>query len=146
MTSEEAKAITKAGEMVLKGINDGFRALNVNLVDAANSLRKIAEAGIQATDDYWHLIFGPESVDLPGPEYDWVLVKIRDIGSSEKPYGVPHIAELRKDGKWWPLEWDEPYGSDQVPFEVVFWRPIPGDCCTTLFAGGQAVRRDHTYE
>lgn len=143
MTSEEAKATIKAGEMVLKGINDGFRALNTNLVDTANSLRKLA--GVQATDDYWHPLFGSQA-EAPGPEYDWVLVRIRDIGSSEKPYGVPHIAELRRDGKWWPLEWDEPYGSDQVPFEVVFWRPIPGDCCTTLFANNQAVRRDHTYE
>lgn len=151
MASEEAKAITKAGEMVLKGINDGFRAMNVNLVDAAKSLRKLAEETEKKTDDYWHPLFGSEG-GCPRPEYDWVLVKIRDDpkflnGTNGEVYNLPHIAELRSDGNWWPLEWEDHYGTEKVPFEVVYWRPLPGDSAVNLYDGlGQIIRRDHTYD
>lgn len=147
MASEEVKAITKAGEMVLKGLNDGFRAINVNLVDVANSLRKLTETGILATDDYWHPAIGSYG-ECPRPDYDWVLVKIRNDpkflkGANGEVYNLPHIAEFRSDGKWWPLEWDDAYGTESVPFEVVCWRPIPGDNRTELYV---KKGRCHSYE
>lgn len=151
MTSKEVKDITKGGEMVLKGLNDGFQAMNFNLMNMANSLRKLAEATEKKTDDYWHPLFGSEA-ECPGIEYDWVLVKIRDHPdflheSKGQIYDLPHIAELRSDRNWYPLEWKEPYGTKEVPFEVVYWRPIPGDSVVHLYDGnGQIIRSDHTYE
>lgn len=145
MTSEEVKAITKAGEMVQKGLIEGLKALNMNIVDCAKSLRKLAETTEKNFDDYWHPFFGPDA-ECPGTEYDWVLVKIRDDpkfskGSNGEVYNLPHIAELRSDRNWWPLEWEDHYGTEKVPFEVVYWRPLPEDSAVCLYDGlGQIIR------
>lgn len=133
----------KAIENLRKTMNSNFVALNTNLTDCAKSLRALANAVEQkgeetkklygdntlytSSEDYWHPVLGPNG-SLPGDEYDWVLVRIRDIGVCTKPYNIPHIAEFRRNsGKWWAEEWDNYYGSNEVPFEVVFWRPIPDE-------------------
>lgn len=79
-------------------------------------------------EDCWHPVVNEEGLaNLPGEEYDWVLVKIKEMITG-KPCSVPHIAEFRMgDGRWWSLETDSPYRSSFLPFEVTHWRPIPGD-------------------
>lgn len=146
MTGQEAKDLTKMIKESQKNMENVLVALNKNVLDCAKSLRGLADAVKDETGDYWHPVFGPDG-EVPGEDYDWVLVKIRDIGTNNKPYNVPHIAEFRKDGLWWALEWNEPYGvNEKVPFEVVFWRPIPGDTITAkLFADSSEVRRYHEY-
>lgn len=150
MTSEEAKAIMKSGEMVLKGLNNGFRDMNVNLVDVAISLRNIASALENAgkmNGDYWHPAIGPDG-KCPGSEYDWVLVKIRTLGRDMRPSGavlpVPRISHFVNER--WENQTGYIYGTEDYPFEVVYWRPIPGDDCTELYAEGEVVRRCHSYE
>lgn len=161
---DEFKTLVKSIKDIQKNFNTGIRDLN----DCAVSLRKLSEAadesvkiekfknGLQKAkdDDYWHSIFKGEGSErgLPGEKYDWVLVKIRDHpdlckGSICQIYNLPHIAEFRSDGNWWPLEWEDHYGTEKVPFEVIYWRPIPGDSQITLCNGaGQTLRRDHIYE
>lgn len=138
---------------IYKCLNGGFKALNTNLTDCAKSLRKLAESceKMKEIDDYWHSVLGPDAV-FPGKQYDWVLVKIRDDPkllklSNHIAYKLPHIAEYRSDGRWWSQESDKPYGSDELPFEVVSWRPIPGDSCEVLYGNnGEEVTRIHHYE
>lgn len=139
-------------EKLFRTLCKGIEALNVNLTDIAKSLRVLSdrEEKKERECDRWRMAIGPEA-ELPGEDYDWVLVKIRDDwlklpGSDAKIYSVPHIAEYRRDGKWWPHEWEEPYGSDEIPFEVVQWRPIPGDEVVKLYAEGEEIKWRHRYE
>lgn len=108
-----------------KTINKNFINLDKNFADSARSLRYLSIGLKEKADDYWHPVSGPNG-SVPGKGYDWVLVKIKDMGINNKPYNCPHIAEFRNE-KWYAQEWDKPYESDEVPFEVVYWRPIPGD-------------------
>lgn len=126
MTSEERK---------MKELYKWIEALNINLIDIAKSLRILSgrdvSKGEKGKKTRWRPAIKIDGLDpeLPNPEeYDWVLVKIRDdskfLPSSEHDvYNVPHIAEYR-NGKWFSNEWDTPYETVNVPFEVVWWRPI----------------------
>lgn len=133
---------------VIRSFLKGIEAININLVDCAKSLRKIASG--TESDDKWHSV---DENGNPGPEYeeyDWVLVKIADDPDllpvkNERIHDLPHIAEFR-DGRWFPEEWNEPYGSLTVPFKVVSWRPIPGDSCEVLYCDGKPMKRVHRYE
>lgn len=133
---------------VIRSFLKGIEAVNINLVDCAKSLRTIASK-MKNKDEKWY------SVDMdgtPGPEYegyDWVLVKIADDSDllpsgSDRLHDLPHIAEFR-DGRWFPEEWNEPYGTLTVPFKVVSWRPIPGDSCETLYCDGKPMKKVHSY-
>lgn len=139
----------KRYDAINKTIGEGFRALNINLSDHAESLRKLNKFLTEMNrkyqaDDYWHPVFG-EDGGFPGPEFDWVLVRIRDAGTNNKPYSVPHIAEVR-NGEWWAQEWDDRYGSEKVPFEVVFWKPIPGDESVDIVSNcGKVIEQRHIY-
>lgn len=135
---------TKSLDRLSKELAEGFKAANANLTDLCKSVRKLSESVAVKDDNYWHPTFG-QNGEVPGEEYDWVLVKIREKGSVKEDFGVPHIAEFR-NGRWWAQEIDEPYESELWPFEVRFWRPIPGDCCHVLYAGGAVVDRRHSYE
>lgn len=127
MTSQEVKELTKIMKDSAKKMENILAALNKNVLSCAESLINLSDTLKRTTDNYWNPVFGPDG-EIPGDEYDWVLVKIRDIGTNNKPYNVPHIAEYRKDGLWWAQEWDKPYGVDnELPFEVVYWRSIPED-------------------
>lgn len=153
MANEEVKAITN----LIRMLADSFRAVNTNLTDVAKSLRKLSdeiEKKNRKDEDYWHPAIGPDA-ETSKPKYDWVLVKIRDDqnilkGSNCGVYNVPHIAEERYDEKmgyrWWPLEWDAPYGTEEVPFEVVEWKPISGDSCVLSRRNGLLVGEAHSYE
>lgn len=107
-----------------KTIAEGFSALNKNLTDCAKSLRILARISEVNNDNYWRNAVGSNE-ELPGEEYDWVLVKIRDLNSIyTSTYKTPHIAEYRSDGFWWSQERDLRYGTEELPFEVVEWKPI----------------------
>lgn len=106
-----------------KTLAEGFSALNKNLTDCAKSLR-ILSKNSEVSNNYWRNAVGPYA-ELPGEEYDWVLVKIRDLNNIyASPYKTPHIAEYRSDGFWWSQERDLQYGTEELPFEVIGWKPI----------------------
>lgn len=138
--------LLKVHEVLIKTINNGFLTLNANITDCAKSLQILANSCRKNEEDYWHPVLG-ENGCVPGPEYDWVLVKIRDISDKNaKIYNIPHIAEYH-NGKWKPQEWFGCYGTPEIPFEVVYWRPIPEDTSVTLYDGnGKNIRSDHIYE
>lgn len=137
-------------EKMFRTLCKGIEALNVDLIDIAKSLQVLADrSGKNNGSDRWRMAIGPVA-ELPGEDYDWVLVKIRDCqlrlpGSAARIYNVPHIAEYR-NGTWWAQELDQPYESDEVPFEVVQWRPIPGDEVEKLYAEGAVIDWGHRYE
>lgn len=143
-TERIVKAITNFGDKINKTMVEGFRAANANLTDCASSLR-ILDKQDKAKLEGWKDAIG-ENAELPGKEYDWVLVKIRDLGPAHAIYGIPHIAKYRPDGVWWAQEWDAAYKSPEVPFEVVSWRPIPDDEAVVMYADGEEIGRCHSYE
>lgn len=133
-----------------KRMLNAFSAMNKNMTDCAYSLRKIAtalEKGGKMNDDYWHPAIGPDG-ECPRPKYDWVLVKIHTLGRDMMPSGailpVPRISHFVNER--WEDQIGYVYGTEDYPFEVVYWRPIPGDNCTELYAEGEVVRRYHPYE
>lgn len=145
MISEEAKAVVKAADTVTKGLREVLTALNKNTLDCAQSLRKMAES-MDHLDDFWHPVFGPNG-EIPNENYDWVLVKIRSK-EGDKIYPVPLIAHLDRKDHHWSFQFEELSGNNNQFqfFEVRYWRPIPGDNCTTLYANNEPIRRVHTYE
>lgn len=110
----------------IKTFFEYLEQLNENIGSCNKSLQNISDIKLKQNNDYWHPLFGP-GAELP-PENTWVLVKICDINAIDiEPYllyGVPHIAEFR-NGQWFAEEWDGPYETNQVPFKVLCWRPIP---------------------
>lgn len=59
---------------------------------------------------------------LPDPnEYDWVLVAY--TFNEDGTYGVPTVAELRKDGKWWDL--GSEFSLEEKFCTVTHWMPLP---------------------
>lgn len=107
-------------------------ALNVNLTDIAKSLRVISVRAeeYKNSEDYWHPTLGPLG-SLPISGFDWVLVMIKDDvrflpnNHVVEYYSVPRIAQYRSDENWWSQETNKPYGTEEMPFEVIYWRPIP---------------------
>lgn len=131
----------------IKTFFEYLEKINENLVSCSKSLKNISNINLnQSDDDYWHNLFDLNA-ELP-PENTWVLVKICDINAINiEPYllyGVPHIAEFR-NGQWFAEEWDGPYETNQVPFKVLCWRPIPGTSKIKIYAdGGEMERWDIT--
>lgn len=140
--------LNKDESTAIRSFLKGIEAININLVDCAKSLRKIA-SGME-NDNKWHSV---DENGNPGPEYeeyDWVLVKIADDPDllpvkNERMHDLPHIAEFR-NGQWFSEEWEEAYRTIKVPFKVVSWRPIPGDSCEVLYFDGSPAMRVHKYE
>ena len=65
----------------------------------------------------------PVSEQTPDPnEYDWVLVA--HTFNEDGTYGVPTVAELRKDGKWWDL--GSEFSLEEQFCTVTHWMPLPG--------------------
>lgn len=126
MTSEERK---------IQKLYNGIEALNVNLIDIAKSLRILSgrdtSNGEKDKKTRWRPAIKIDGFDpeLPNPEeYDWVLVKIRDSSkflpnSKHDVHTVPYIAEYR-NGKWFSNVCPTHYETINLPFEVVWWRPI----------------------
>ena len=68
---------------------------------------------LELTGPRWNLI---SEVGLPGPEYDWVLVKT-DLFDDES---VPHVAELRM-GVWWARDIDLGPMEEVLGNKVIAW-------------------------
>lgn len=68
------------------------------------------------------------------PEHDWVLCKVMLM--PEGFYGVPQIAELRRDGKWHARDMDTPY-EETVSAKITHWMPIPDPIDAALEGGPQ---------
>lgn len=148
MASKEVKEIRDLVEVM----GNRIQAMNTSVVSVIKSLQGLSKEieKKERKDDYWHPAIGKDAED-PRPEHDWVLVKIRDdIGllptSDGETYPIPRIAEFRSDGCWWSRESDLRYETDELPFQVVAWRPIPGDCCTEIYADGKVSGVKHSFE
>lgn len=121
--NERLKNMTNNMDKVIK---DGFKALNENVVDCAKSLRRLADVlepyeKKEETNDGWYAVT-PDSLCVPGSELKYVVVRIRNI-FTRRLSDIPQIAEFR-DGKWFDARTNEPYGSDNLPFHVDYWKPI----------------------
>lgn len=72
--------------------------------------------------DYRKQEWIPVSERMPDPnEYDWVLVSY--TFNEDGTYGVPNVAELRKDGKWW--DFGSEFSLEEKYCTVTHWMPIP---------------------
>lgn len=119
-------------------LNKQLKELSEKLSSWESSLKQLTDACRQALSDsdhdYWHTLLGEFVIYPKEVKYDWVLVKLMDdmrfLPKRPSPirYYTPHIAEYRSDGKWWSQELDIPYETPELPFKVISWRPIPGDC------------------
>jgi hypothetical protein len=71
----------------------------------------------------WHdLRKNPD--DLPTKNgYDWVLTMFKD--SRDGFIGLPHIAEIRKDGLWHTTDDDDWVSTKEVLGDAIAWMPIP---------------------
>lgn len=103
-----------------------FEDLNKNLKKCADELRIFASIiepykKKEEIDDGWYAVTA-NSFCVPGSELKYVVVRIRNIFTGRLS-DIPHIAEYR-NGKWWDTQSDEPYGSDNLPFHVDYWKPI----------------------
>lgn len=130
----------------LKTVLESFNKITLDYTETLKNLAYYIERELGEENDYWHPVFGPDG-EVPGDEHSWVLVKIKDIGPAGGIYNVPRIAEYRKDGLWWALDLNKPYGVDEeLPFEVAYWRPIPGDTAYTIYSNNEEIGRHHRYE
>lgn len=101
--------------------------LDILLDYARRSYEK--ETGMYNKKDIWYPALGPDAC-APGKNLlsEWVFVKIRALDKHGDPCGVilrePHIAELRPGG--WVSQEGSFYETPEFPYQVVYWRPIPG--------------------
>lgn len=131
MTDQERKELAK---LIIEGgkvLEEILNKMNKDIQTCAGSLKNLSNANQYqySVGDYWRPVFGPGE-EVPGDEYDWVLVEIRWIGSFQ-PGGnnilyPPRIARYNKEeGLWYPIDYGLPYGHESNPFEVLYWRPLP---------------------
>lgn len=103
-----------------------FEDLSKNLNKCADALRIFINAmepykTQDKTDDGWYAVL-ENGICVPGSELKYVVVRIRNIFTGRLS-DIPHIAEYR-NGIWWDTQFDKPYGSDDLPFHVDYWKPI----------------------
>lgn len=81
-------------------------------------------------EDNWYPALGPDAC-APGKNLlsDWVFVRVRAIDKYGDPCGVcfnePKIAKLTAHG--WVSQECSYYETPEFPYQVVYWRPIPGN-------------------
>ncbi len=111
-------------------INEMDLNLNIskNLVEAKEETKRLRSL-VEKQNKEWH----SAKISPPDNKYEneYVLVKIRALGKGMRPIGpifsVPYIAEFRGTCGWYTQEMGLPYGTEIWPYEVVLWKPIPGE-------------------
>lgn len=124
------KQLLKNLEQLRKTIECGFKAMNLNLIAGATSLRKMEEK--QTTIDFWHPTIG-SSKENP-EENKWVLVKVARYETRKgdafvtpnEILEVPYIAKFIK-GRWQVQGWmSDENDFIEHPYAVIAWRPLSG--------------------
>ncbi len=131
MDNVELRTIIKIADGVSK-LERELKAINENILDIAKSLRVISERDDQKkssdSENYLH----EAGKELPNKNIGWVLVWVEDMNAREMD-PTPQIAKLcptNDDVKGFVFHWINQfnahiYESEDWPFRVVYWKPIP---------------------